>query len=76
MNSVPIVLEGNLARLEPVGVRHAEELYNAGRSPAIWQYLLRPPLSNLNDSRSCIEEMLSAARDGSQLSFVMIEKRT
>ena len=43
MDPQPITLSGARIRLEPIGPRHAEDLYAAGKDEVIWRYLTTPP---------------------------------
>lgn len=76
MNIAPVTLDGSQVRLEPLDVRHAEDLYAVGKEEEIWQYLLRPKLKSVTDAWQWIEEAKESASNGSQLPFSIIEKRS
>jgi len=46
----PTTLEGTDVRLEPLGAKHAEDLYAVGREDAIWSYMPRPAFRNPEDA--------------------------
>jgi len=70
MNVQPVVLRGDLVRLEPLGQEHAQGLYNRGRTADDWRYLPRSCFIDMADVRQWIEEALEAPN---QLPFVMLE---
>ena len=43
----PVTLENKWLRLEPLSVRHADDLYQFGSDERIWQYTTQPPFKNL-----------------------------
>jgi hypothetical protein len=61
-------LEGSIVVLEPLGERHAEELWEAAQAPEIWDWLV-----NLNASRELfdywLEASMESAREGSEGPF-------
>jgi RimJ/RimL family protein N-acetyltransferase len=76
MDVRPLVLEGTYARLEPIDLRHAEDLYGVGSDDRIWLYMPRPALRSVADARQMIEAATVAAWDGLQLPFAIIERAT
>jgi len=66
----PVVLQGEMVRLEPLGLIHAQGLYNRGRVGADWVHLPRSSFVDLADTRHWIDEALCAER---QLPFAIIE---
>ncbi len=66
----PVVLLGKEVRLEPLGLVHAQGLYNRGRVEADWTYLPRSCFVDLADTRHWIDEALAAA---GQLPFAIVE---
>lgn len=69
----PVVLEGNVVRLEPMKPEHHLRLAEVGLDPEIWRFtltVLRTPA----DIQEYVESALGTAHDGSGLAFVTIEK--
>ena len=66
----PVVLRGKEVRLEPLGLIHAQGLYNRGRVEADWTHLPRSCFVDLADTRHWIDEALAAA---GQLPFAIVE---
>ena len=75
MNPAPIVLKGENARLEPLDVKHAAELFAIGQDEKIWRYLLRSKLESVADAQDFIEDALRMAATGSQLPFAIIDQK-
>ena len=66
----PVVLRGDLVRLEPLAQEHAQGLYNRGRTADDWRYMPRSCFIDMADVRQWVEEALEAPN---QLPFVMVE---
>ncbi|MEJ8548601.1 GNAT family N-acetyltransferase [Brevibacillus borstelensis] len=69
----PIVLEGNLVRLEPLDPRHSEGIWKAGNYEEIWGYMsmaMRQP----EDARRFIEAALEGQASGTELPFAIMSK--
>jgi RimJ/RimL family protein N-acetyltransferase len=73
-NPVPVTLEGQAVRLEPLDPRHAEDLFAAGQDKEIWRYLARPPFEEVSDAESWIVEALRSAINGSQIPFAIVDR--
>ncbi len=54
----PITLEHTHARLEPLSLQHAGELFEAGRDAEIWRYLPAPPPGDVAAMTALIEPAL------------------
>ena len=70
----PVTLEGNLVRLEPMGVEHVDALWDAGRYPGLWhwtQYAIGTP----QDMRRYVEDALSVREAGTSMPFVTIWRK-
>ena len=76
MNPAPITLDGQCARLEPLGAKHAEGLFAIGQEEKIWRYLLRPKLESVADAQGFVEEALRVATTGSQLPFAIVDQKS
>ena len=74
MDPRPVVLEGELVRLEPLEPHHAADLFDAGKDEAIWRYMPRAAPRNVGDVRAWIGEATDRARDGSQLPFAIVDR--
>lgn len=74
MNVEPVTLAGRWVRLEPLAVRHAEEIFAAGREPEVWAFLWRDALDSVDDARAWIAEALQSAAAGVQLPFAIVEQ--
>ena len=66
----PVVLRGKEVRLEPLGLIHAQGLYNRGRVEADWTHLPRSCFVDLADTRHWIDEALVVE---GQLPFAIVE---
>ena len=66
----PVVLRGKEVRLEPLGLIHAQGLYNRGRVEADWTHLPRSYFADLADTRHWIDESLVVE---GQLPFAIVE---
>ena len=66
----PVVLRGKEVRLEPLGLIHAQGLYNRGRVEADWTHLPRSYFADLADTRHWIDEALGVE---GQLPFAIVE---
>ncbi|HEX7593877.1 MAG TPA: GNAT family N-acetyltransferase, partial [Anaerolineae bacterium] len=56
MNITPITLEGAHVRLEPLALKHADDLFAVSRSPEIWELLIAAPIQTLDEMRAWIEK--------------------
>jgi len=67
----PITLVGELVRLEPLQLAHAEELLAIGQEQEIWAYMFSNPSHSLADMQSYVNEALRQQETGAQLSFLI-----
>lgn len=68
----PVTLTGRFARLEPLRLEHAAELYAASQDPTIWTYkLIRQPQS-LAEMQRHIESVLRSQETGATVPFAII----
>ena len=70
LHVTPVVLLGKEVRLEPLGLIHAQGLYNRGRVEADWTHLPRSCFVDLADTRHWIDEALAVE---GQLPFAIVE---
>ena len=72
MKIEPVTLQGRLARLEPLRMAHAHELYEASRDPGLWTYkLVRQPRS-LTEMEQLIASVLQNQEAGACLPFAIM----
>jgi len=70
----PVTLEGTFIRLEPLSLRHHEELCAVGLDERIWRWNPRAPLCTPTDMRAYIDIALQQQADGEGLPFATIHK--
>ena len=75
MDIQPVVLEGELVRLEPLSMTHYDALCAIGVDESLWTVGLSALRTN-DDVRHYIESALEQQRRGVCLPFATIEKRT
>ncbi|UVI33637.1 GNAT family N-acetyltransferase [Paenibacillus spongiae] len=68
-----VTLTGLRAKLVPLTMEHAEGLYEASKSPAIWTYL-PTKIHTLADTRSFIEQALSNKEAGTDIPFTVMDQ--
>jgi len=66
----PVVLRGEIVRLEPLCQDHAQGLFNRGQEVADWEFLPRACFVDMADTRQWIDQALEAS---SQIPFAIIE---
>ncbi len=69
----PVRLEGRHAVIEPLELRHASALFEAGSDSAVWRYLPRGPFRSVADVTGWIQEALSDEATGAQIPFAIID---
>src|SRR5690606_6659315 len=69
-----IVLAGQLVRLEPLKMEHAEELYRAGQDDEIWRYMPCPRQQETGETAVWIQQALQEQALGTQVPFVIINQ--
>ena len=70
------VLEGRLVRLEPLGWRHEEGLFEAARDPEIWRWLPHDASRDRTVFRGWLEGAIAASEAGSEAAFATVDART
>src|SRR5215472_17304435 len=68
----PVTLEGEVARLEPLELAHAEALYRVGRHPSIWAYMPVDASVSLEAMRAWIAAALDSRTAGKELAFAIV----
>jgi RimJ/RimL family protein N-acetyltransferase len=70
----PIVLEGEVVRLEPLTLDHAPDLLEAGRDEIVWKYLNFVPPKTVDDTRRFVNDALAQAQAGARMPFAIIHR--
>ncbi len=68
---IPVVLESELLRIEPMTLDHAGELFEGSRDPSIWRYLPYAQPNSVEEMRGIVEFALQRRDAGIELPFVM-----
>jgi RimJ/RimL family protein N-acetyltransferase len=69
----PLILEGNIVRLEPLRSDHLEDLCAIGLHPALWRWTVFA-LETREDMRAYIDAALESFAAGTALPFVLVER--
>ncbi len=70
----PIVLEGDHVRLEPIELRHAADLYDAGNDESIWRYKWVPMPQSLDEVRQWTEAVTQSMASGNEIAYAIVSK--
>ena len=70
---VPIMLEGDFVRLQPMTLEHLDGLSEVGLDPEIWRYTIAL-IRTREDMRGYMESALKLQGDGATLTFVTMER--
>lgn len=76
MNPTPVVLYGDLVKLEPLDESHSDDLLAAAVDPDIWLYMPIPQPVNLADMKGFIRQAWKDASAGEQVPFAIIDSKT
>ncbi|MCK6455233.1 MAG: GNAT family N-acetyltransferase [Phycisphaerae bacterium] len=71
-----LTLHGTFVRLEPLGPRHAADLFAAGRDESIWTYMPRGPFDSLDDVQGWIAAAEQFRQSGAQEPFAIMDLRS
>jgi RimJ/RimL family protein N-acetyltransferase len=74
MNISPVTLEGTHVRLEPLALKHADDLFVVSRYPEIWELLIAPPIETLEEMRAWIEKAQQQTASGTNVWFATIRR--
>jgi RimJ/RimL family protein N-acetyltransferase len=74
--TTPIILEGNVVRLEPSMQAHIRGLAAAGKDEAIWKYMVYGNLSTLVNMEKWVIDLLRQQSVGTDLPFTVILKKS
>ncbi len=72
---VPVTLEGQIVRLEPLSLDHLDDLTEVGLDPATWRWTLARPTDRAG-IRAWIETALANREAGSEMPFATIDRST
>lgn len=68
----PITLVGDHVRLEPLGLYHARDLFEAARGEGIWDYLPVATPANTSEMETFVREALQLRDAGTSVPFAII----
>ncbi len=74
MNIVPLTLEGAHVRLEPLALKHADDLFAASRSPEIWELLIAAPIQTPDEMRAWIDKAEKQTAAVTNIWFAIIHR--
>ena len=74
MRVEPVVLTGNVVRLEPMQPQHAQALLEAGQDHSNWTYMWADPNGSLESIQAWMSVALAEMEQGSTLPFVTIQQ--
>ena len=72
MEIMPVVLQGNHVRLEPMTEEHTSGLAEIGIGQTFWDFMLYGNINTADDMRKWVRDILSRAKKGTDLPFVAI----
>ncbi|EPZ41012.1 GNAT family N-acetyltransferase [Alicyclobacillus acidoterrestris] len=75
MQTNPVELVGERAKLVPMNSSHVEALFAAGRYPEIWTYMFNQ-VADVEDIEHLVSSALSARDTGDEFPFVIIDQAT
>ena len=73
MNVAPITLEGDIVRLEPLALRHVDDLAAVAFDPDLWRWV-PTQVTNRDELEAYVEEALDEQARGVSLPFAVVEK--
>lgn len=74
--NTPLTLEGKWARLEPLTMAHAEQLFEVAQDPEIWQWMPAPNPQSVDDVRAWMQDALDGQAKNQFLPFAIIDRAT
>jgi N-acetyltransferase len=74
MNTSPMILEGSHVRLEPLALAHAGNLFDASRSPEIWEFLIAAPIQTLEEMHIWIEKAVKQTAAGTNIWYAIVRR--
>jgi RimJ/RimL family protein N-acetyltransferase len=74
--TTPVTLEGKHARLEPLALAHADDLFVAAQDADVWRYMPVPTPRRVDDVRAWMQEALELHARGAVLPFAIVDLTT
>jgi len=74
MDVRPITLHGSHVRLEPLSGDHVPDLFEAGRDPEIWTYMLDGPLATVEATQLYVQDVLARAAILGEVAFAIVHR--
>ena len=74
MNVAPITLEGDIVRLEPLALRHVDDLERVALDPDLWRWVPNQ-VATRDELEAYVAEALDEQARGVSLPFAVIEKQ-
>lgn len=74
--NTPVTLEGKWARLEPLTLDHAPQLFEVAQDEEIWQWMPAPNPTSVEDVCAWIKDALNWQERGLVLPFAIIDRTT
>jgi RimJ/RimL family protein N-acetyltransferase len=71
-NLTPLVLQGRVARLEPLDLQHSAGLLQVGKTPSIWEHMLYGQIDSLEKIQAFVQDLLQRQQRGTDLPFTVI----
>jgi len=69
-------LEGKVVKLEPLGQRHEQGLFEAAQDPEIWRWMPSNAAESRESFHRWFEDALAASEAGTEGAFVTLDART
>lgn len=74
--NTPVTLEGKWARLEPLALAHAPQLFAVAQEEEIWRYMPAPTPNSVDDVRAWMQDALDGQARGLFLPFTIVDRAT
>lgn len=71
---VPVTLENEFVRLQPLSLDHAAQYLQIGQDDAIWTYLAPAPFKRVADAQAWIAGMLQRSAQNGDVSFSVFDR--
>ena len=73
--TLPSVLQGQIVRLEPLNIKHADDLFRASQDERIWQWYTRPAFVDSDDVQNWIQLASHMQMLAEQMPYAIINKK-
>lgn len=74
--NTPVTLQGKYARLEPLALAHADDLFAVGQDAEVWAHMPVPTPQRADDVRAWIQAALDLQARGAVLPFAIVDVAT